>query len=134
MEKIKKIFANQTLQRYLMLTYEFLSNYIPYIVAIGSIAIIAGFIYLTVTPTPPYVNSGGSISIIYPSLSDETILEAIAVFLILVLIFIASYVLYSYSTKKYFSTPPSTIIAISLFALFVLFLVLYTMILPKTGG
>lgn len=134
MEKIKRVIVNEKVQRYITLLYNLINNYLPYIVAIASAGIIAGFIYLTVTPVPPYVTSGGSISIIYPSLSDETILEAIAIFLILILIFVASYVLYSYSTRKYFSTQPTTVIAISLFALFVLFLILYAMLLPKTGA
>jgi hypothetical protein len=133
-EKIKKVLMFEKLNHYLNVLYNVVSQYFPYLAAIASAAVMAGFIYLSDTPTVPYVNQGGSISIIYPSLSDETILEAFAVFLVLILIFVACYILYSYSTKKYFSAPPTTVVTISVFILFILFLVLYIMILPKVSG
>ncbi|HLI45634.1 MAG TPA: hypothetical protein VKU94_00385 [Geobacterales bacterium] len=116
-----------------VLNYLF-NNIAPYLLAIVTIAYLAGIIFVITQNTIPYIQTGPNSPpiIIYPnSASQQTILETTLVFIILLFIFVSLLGIYTVGSRKYHAKPPTTLLALSIFLFFVLFFVMWVMLLQK---
>jgi len=112
----------------------FFNNIAPYFLAIVTIAYLAGMIFIITQNTVPYIQLSPNSPpiIIYPnSPSQQTILEFTLVFIVLLFIFLSLLGIYTVGTRRYHARPPTTLLTLSIFLLFVLFFVIWVMLLQK---
>lgn len=129
------MFSQKKTDRFLRIArsiYKFVQAALPYFLPLLSIAYLAGFIFMATQNPLPYINIGGSISIIYPrTTSQQTILETVVVFILLSFIFLSLLGLYLIGSRRYHASQPTPLLALSLFLIFILFFILWVMLLPK---
>lgn len=124
LEFIEKIFKK---------IYETVFPFFPHLIVLIIIGYLAGIIFIiTQNPLPYIVGPRQEISIIYSgSSSQQTIAEGVVIFIMLLIIFLSLFTLYSYGTKRFHTQSPTFILAFSMFILFIFFLILWVMLIPK---
>jgi len=112
----------------------FFNNLSPYVLALITIAYLSGFIFIATQNALPYIQTSPNSSpiIIYPNTSSQqTILETVLVYIVLLLIYVSLLALYIIGTRRYHAKPPTTLLSLSIFMLFVLFFILWVILLQK---
>jgi len=130
--QLKISFLNKHKERILKI----INTLIPYIVVILAIGYLSGGIFIiTQNPLPIIVDQSGQITIIYPRTnSQQTIMEGLIIGVILLILFFVIYELYQIGIRKYHTSPPNLSLALLVFALIILYFLLYVIQLSKISG